>query len=65
MVSPRADAAALAYKTIGKRGTAHASQKHEVRPEAEKTGAKPEEVRQAVKDVGNSRKKVESELEKK
>jgi hypothetical protein len=39
-------------------------QKHEVAYEAGKTGAKPSEVRQAVKDVGNSRKKVEAELKK-
>ena len=34
-------------------------QKHEVRYEAAKTGASAGEVRQAVKDVGNSRKRVE------
>ncbi len=39
-------------------------QKHEVSYEAEKTGAKPPEVRQAVKKVGNSRDKVEAELKK-
>ena len=39
-------------------------QKHEVRYESEKTGAARGEVRQAVKDVGNSRKKVEAELKK-
>jgi hypothetical protein len=39
-------------------------QKHEVSYEAEKTGAKPSEVRQAVKQAGNSRSKVEAELKK-
>jgi hypothetical protein len=37
-------------------------QKHEVAYEAGKTGASPGEVRQAVKTVGNSRKKVEAQL---
>ena len=37
-------------------------QKHEVAYEAKKTGAKHEEVRQAVKDAGNSRTKVEEKL---
>jgi len=37
-------------------------QKHEVAYEAAKTGASPGEVRQAVKDAGNSRKKVEAKL---
>ena len=40
-------------------------QKHEVRYEAEKTGASRGEVKAAVKAVGNSRKKVEAELGKK
>jgi hypothetical protein len=40
-------------------------QKHEVRYEAEKTGSSTGEVRQAVKDVGNARKKVEGQLSKK
>jgi hypothetical protein len=40
-------------------------QPHEVRYEADKTGASAGEVRRAVKDAGNSRKKVESELDKK
>jgi hypothetical protein len=40
-------------------------QKHEVRYEAEKTGSSTGEVRQAVKDVGNPRKKVEGQLSKK
>jgi hypothetical protein len=40
------------------------SQKHEVAYEAGKTGAKPIDVRQAVKDAGNSRKKVEAKLKK-
>jgi hypothetical protein len=39
-------------------------QKHEVGYEAAKTGAKPAEVRQAVKKVGNARAKVEAELAK-
>jgi hypothetical protein len=39
-------------------------QKHEVAYEAGKTGAKPAEVRQAVKVAGNGRKKVEAELKK-
>ena len=37
-------------------------QKHETAYESKKTGATQGEVRQAVKDVGNSRKKVEDEL---
>ena len=37
-------------------------QKHEVAYEAGKTGASPRQVRQAVKDAGNSRKKVEDKL---
>ena len=40
-------------------------QKHQVAYESGKTGATPGEVRQAVKDVGNSRKKVEEKLSKK
>ena len=40
-------------------------QKHEVAYESGKTGATPGEVRQAVKDAGNSRKKVEEKLSKK
>jgi hypothetical protein len=39
-------------------------QKHEVSYEAGKTGVSPGEVRQAVKDAGNSRKKVEEQLGK-
>jgi hypothetical protein len=39
-------------------------QDHEVRYEAGKTGASKDDVRQAVKDVGNSRKKVERRLGK-
>jgi hypothetical protein len=39
-------------------------QDYEVKYEAGKTGASKEEVRQAVKDVGNSRKKVEDRLGK-
>jgi hypothetical protein len=39
-------------------------QDHEVKYEAGKTGASKDEVREAVKDVGNSRKKVEDRLRK-
>jgi hypothetical protein len=39
-------------------------QDHEVRYEAEKIGASKEQVKATVKDVGNSRKKVEEELGK-
>jgi hypothetical protein len=39
-------------------------QDHEVRYEAGKTGASKGEVREAVKNVGNSRKKVEQQLGK-
>ena len=37
-------------------------QKHETAYESQKTGASAAEVRDAVKSVGNSRKKVEAEL---
>jgi hypothetical protein len=37
-------------------------QDYEVKYEAQKTGASKDAVRQAVKDVGNSRKKVEDKL---
>ena len=37
-------------------------QRHEVTYESGKTGASTGEVRQAVKDAGNSRKKVEEKL---
>ena len=40
-------------------------QKHEVAYESGTTGSTPGEVRQAGKDVGNSRKKVEEKLSKK
>jgi hypothetical protein len=40
-----------------------AGQDHEVRNEAGKEGVSKEEVRDAVKDVGNSRRKVEDRLE--
>jgi hypothetical protein len=40
-----------------------AGQPHEVRYEAEKEGVSRSEVRDAVKEVGNSRKKVEERLE--
>lgn len=39
-----------------------AGQDHEVRYEAEKMDVSKEEVRDAVKSVGNSRKKVEDKL---
>ena len=39
-------------------------QKHEVSYESKKTGASPNEVREAVKSAGNSRKAVEKELGK-
>ena len=39
-----------------------AGQEHETAYEAHKTGASPEEVKRAVKKVGNSREKVEREL---
>jgi len=39
-------------------------QKHETSYEAKKTGTSAREVRHAVKNVGNSRGKVESELKK-
>jgi hypothetical protein len=41
-----------------------AGQKHEVRYEAEKTGKAQAAVKSAVKKVGNSRSKVERELNK-
>jgi hypothetical protein len=37
-------------------------QDHEVRYEADKTGASKTEVKEAVKSVGNSRKSVEKKL---
>lgn len=40
------------------------TQEHEVRYEAKKTGATAADVKRAVKSVGNSRKKVDSELKK-
>jgi len=39
-------------------------QDYEVNYEARKTGASKDRVREAVKDVGNSRKKVEQKLGK-
>ncbi|WP_136685628.1 DUF3606 domain-containing protein [Falsirhodobacter xinxiangensis] len=39
-------------------------QDHEVRYEAEKTGASKDKVREAVKSEGNSRQKVERKLDK-
>jgi hypothetical protein len=39
-------------------------QDYEVKYEAGKTGASKDEVREAVKDAGNSRKKVEQKLGK-
>jgi len=41
------------------------AQKHEVAYEAKKTGSSQGELKQAVKTAGNSRKKVESELDSK
>ena len=38
-------------------------QEHEVRYEAKKEGVSKGEVKEAIKEVGNSRKKVESKLE--
>jgi len=40
-----------------------AGQDHEVRYEAKKEGVSQEKVKQAVKAVGNSRKKVENRLD--
>ena len=40
-------------------------QEHEVKYEADKENVSKDEVRSAVKNVGNSRDKVEAELEKK
>lgn len=40
-----------------------AGQDHEVRYEARKEGVSKSEVKEAVKDVGNSRSKVEDRLE--
>lgn len=40
-----------------------AGQEHEVRYEAAKEGVSRSDVKEAVKDVGNSREKVESRLE--
>lgn len=37
---------------------------HEVRYEAKKEGVSKDAVKKAVKDVGNSRKKVEADLQK-
>ncbi len=54
--------------TQSKRGRAQdrakvaGGQQHEVRQEAEKTGASRDQVTKAVKDVGNSRKSVEQQL---
>ena len=45
------------------RANVAAGQEHEVRYEAEKEGVSRGEVRDAVKDAGNSRKKVEERLE--
>ncbi|MBY3314675.1 DUF3606 domain-containing protein [Rhizobium laguerreae] len=38
-------------------------QDHEVRYEAKKEGVSKDDVKKAVKDVGNSRKKVEADLD--
>jgi hypothetical protein len=42
-----------------------AGQDHEVRYEADKEGVSKSDVKDAVKEAGNSRPKVEAELEKK
>ena len=42
-----------------------ADQDYEVRYEANKEGVSKEELKEAVRQVGNSRKKVEAELEDK
>ncbi|TBY41607.1 DUF3606 domain-containing protein [Rhizobium leguminosarum] len=42
-----------------------AGQDHEVRYEAKKEGVSRQDVKEAVKDVGNSRKKVEDALDRK
>lgn len=39
-------------------------QDHEVRYEARKEGVSQDEVKKSIKDVGNSRDKVEADLEK-
>ena len=44
------------------RANVAAGQDHEVRYEAKKEGVSKTEVKKAVKEVGNSRKKVEAEL---
>jgi hypothetical protein len=44
------------------RGKVAGGQAHEVKYEAQKTGASQGAVRQAVKSAGNSRQKVEGEL---
>jgi hypothetical protein len=41
-----------------------AGQEHEVRYKAKKTGANADQVKSAVKSVGNSRSKVEEKLKK-
>ena len=38
-------------------------QEHEVRYEAEKEGVSKDEVKEAIDEVGNSRKKVEDKIE--
>ncbi|OWO89693.1 DUF3606 domain-containing protein [Rhizobium esperanzae] len=40
-------------------------QDHEVRYEAKKEGVSKDKVKEAVKDVGNSRSKVEAKLDRK
>jgi hypothetical protein len=42
-----------------------AGQDHEVRYEAKKEGVSKQKVKDAVREVGNSRRKVEAELEQK
>ena len=47
------------------RGRVAGGQDHEVRYESDKMATSKDRVRDAVKDVGNSRKKVEAELDRK
>ena len=62
-----ADKAPAKHTSIGlkqDRAKVAGKQAHEVGYEARKTGAKPAEVKAAVKAVGNSRKAVEKSLGK-
>lgn len=42
-----------------------AGQDHEVKYEADKEGVPKEDVKEAIKEAGNSRKKVEAQIERK